>query len=331
MARYYLGLDVHKVRTQYCLVDGGGAVVREGSVPTEEVLTLVDRPDLAAVLEAGGDWCAPYDTLRASGVAVTLAHPARVKAIAAARIKTDKIDARILAHLLRTDLIPEAWAAPQETRELRDLVRLRWGFVSVRTQAKNRIHSLLRREGLRCPHSDLFGRAGQAWLHTADVRPHTRALVAQQLEHQEQTTAHVAALTRTLQGRLATEPAVALLQTIPGVGFLTAATLVAELGDWRRFAGPKQVAAYFGLVPSVRASAQHARYGHLTKSGSGHARRALVEAAHVAIRLPGPARDRYLAVLPRRGKKVALVAAARTLLCVAWTLLVRGERYHPAA
>ena len=153
----------------------------------------------------------------------------------------------------------------------------------------------------------------------------------QQLERQEPTTAHVATLTRTLQGRLATAPAVALLQTIPGVGFLTAATLVAELGDWRRFAGPKQVAAYVGLVSSVRASAQHARYGHLTKSGSGHARRALVEAAHVAIRLPGPARDRYLAVLPRRGKKVALVAAARTLLCVAWTLLVRGERYHPAA
>src|SRR5215212_11448021 len=175
MARYYLGLDVHQVRTQYCLVDGGGAVVREGSVPTEDVLTLVDRPDLAAVLEASGDWCAPYDTLRASGVAVKLAHPARVKAIAAARIKTDKIDARILAHLLRTDLIPEAWAAPQETRELRALVRLRWGFVSVRTQAKNRLHSLLRREGLRCPHTDLLGRAGQAGLHTADVRPHTRA------------------------------------------------------------------------------------------------------------------------------------------------------------
>jgi transposase len=301
---------VHKVRTQYC---------------------LVDRAELAAVLEASGDWHAPYDTLCASGVPVKLAHPAPVKAIAAARIKTDRIDARILAHLLRTDLIPEAWASPPAVRELRDLVWLRWGFISARTQAKNRIHALLTRAGLRAPTSDLFERAGRQWLAAQPMGAHTRALVAHQLQHIEETTAHAEALTRALEGRRAGSPAREILQTMPGVGVITAATLLAELGDWRRFAGPKQVAAYFGLVPTVRASARAARYGQLTKQGSGHARRALVEAAHVAIRLPGPARVRYSAVLPGRGKKVALVAAARTVLVVAWTLLLRGERYRPAA
>jgi len=164
MARDYLGLDVHKVRTQYCLVDKDGCIVQEGSIATEDVATLVERPGMAVVLEATGHWCAAYDGLVAAGAEVKLAHPARVKAIASARVKTDKIDARILAHLLRADLIPEAWAPPQGVRDLRDLVRLRWGFISDQTAAKNRIHALLTRDGFRCEGRDLFGQRGRRWL-----------------------------------------------------------------------------------------------------------------------------------------------------------------------
>ncbi|MDQ6944704.1 MAG: transposase [Actinomycetota bacterium] len=138
-------------------------------------------------------------------------------------------------------------------------------------------------------------------------------------------------MTRQLRQLLAGEPAVELLMTIPGIGFLTAATLIAELGGWQRFRDGKQVSAYLDLVPSVRASVRTARYGHLTKSGSPHARRALVEAAQVAVRLPGPVRQRYLSLVRRRGKKVAMVAAARTLLVLAWTLLTRGAVFRRAA
>ena len=107
MPTYYLGLDVHKVRTQYCLMDPTGEILREGKVPTQEASGLIADADTAVVLEATGSWHFAYDALVATGATVKLAHPARVKAIASARIKTDKIDARILAHLLRTDLIPE--------------------------------------------------------------------------------------------------------------------------------------------------------------------------------------------------------------------------------
>ena len=133
MPTYYLGLDVHKVRTQYCLVNVSGEILAEGNVPTEEAATLVPEVDTVVVLEATGSWQATYDALVRTGATVTLAHPARIKAIASAKVKTDKIDARILAHLLRAELIPEAWAPPQSVRELRDLVRLRWRFVSART------------------------------------------------------------------------------------------------------------------------------------------------------------------------------------------------------
>ena len=145
MSSCYLGLDVHKVRTQYCLMDPGGEILAEGNLPTEEVAAVVPSRDCAVVLEATGSWHHTYDALCDCADVVKLAHPSRIKAIASARIKTDRIDARILAHLLRTDLIPEAWAAPQEVRDLRDLVRLRWRFVGQRTTAKNRISNLLAR------------------------------------------------------------------------------------------------------------------------------------------------------------------------------------------
>lgn len=137
------------------------------------------------------------------------------------------------------------------------------------------------------------------------------------------------ALTCRLHELLDDNPALQLLMTIRGVGLIAAATLLAELDDWRGFRRPKQVAAYFGMVPTIRASAGTARYGHVTKSGSGHTRRVLVEEAHVAIRLPGPARRRYL--FRQRGKKVAMVASARTFLTSAQTLPMRGEVYRRVA
>ena len=136
MPSYYLGLDVHKRTTSYCLTDPTGKIIAEASLPTAQVTSIVPDHDCAVVLEATGTWHHTYDSLSGCCASVTLAHPAAIRAIASARIKTDRIDARILAHLLRADLIPRSWAPPPEVRELRDLVRLRWRFVSQRTQAK---------------------------------------------------------------------------------------------------------------------------------------------------------------------------------------------------
>ena len=330
MPTYYLGLDVHKVRTQYCLMDVSGEILAEGSLPTEEAASLVPDASTAVVLEATGSWHATYDALVRTGASVTLAHPARIKAIASAKVKTDKIDARILAHLLRADLIPEAWAPPRSLRELRDLVRLRWRFVSTRTTAKNRITNLLARENLRYAGTDLFGRAGRRWLEELELPAHTRGLITLLLTSVQEADAHVTVLTARLHELLDTEEDMHLLMSIPGVGFITAATLTAEVGDWSRFSSARQLSAYFGIVPSVRASGSVARYGHITRAGSPHARRAIVEAAHTAKKLPGPVRKHYLSLVRRRGKKVAIVAAARVLLELSWTLLHKKEVFQAA-
>jgi transposase len=279
---------------------------------------------------ATGSWHATYDALVATDAAVKLAHPARIKAIASAKVKTDKIDARILAHLLRADLIPEAWAPPAYVRELRDLVRLRWRFVSQRTTAKNRITNLLARQNLRFSGTDLFGRGGREWLEELELPVHTRSLITLLLASIQEADAHVAVLTSRLHELLDGDRDMGLLMSIPGVGFITAATLTAEVGDWSRFSSARQLSAYFGLVPSVRASGGVAHYGHITRAGSPHARRALVEAAHTARKLPGPVRHHYLSLVKRRGKKVALVAAARVLLELSWTLLHKKEVFLAA-
>jgi transposase len=199
---------------------------------------------------------------------------------------------------------------------------------SHRGQGGERQCHLLARRCLRYEGSDLFGRRGRARLAGLELDPHACALTELLLTSIDEADAHVCALTARLHELLDGDDEMRLLQTIPGVGFLTAATLIAELGDAHRFRTAGQVSAYLGVVPRVRASADVAHYGRITRAGSPHARRALVEAAHVAVRLPGPVRDRYARLLRRRGKKVALVAAARVLLELSWTLLHRGEVFR---
>lgn len=181
----YYGLDVHKKYTVYVRMDQDGQILDRGRIAnTQEAAAAMLAPaqgEAQVVLEACGLWPYLYDLLTAQGAQVTLAHPQRVKAIAAARVKTDQVDARTLAHLLRTDLIPPAYAPPQEVRQQRELLRSRYAWVQQRTRAKNRVHGLLAKRGLQSPVSDLFGKGGREWLAQLDLDPTARALVEREL------------------------------------------------------------------------------------------------------------------------------------------------------
>ena len=163
----YYGLDVHKKYTTYCVLDDEGKILTEGRCPNEELphhpaFSLKGRK--RAVMEAGGNWYYVYDLPEPVVDELLLAHPLRVRAIAAARVKTDAIDARTLAHLLRADLIPAAYVPPPAVRELRELLRYRLDLVKQRTAVKNRVHALLAKEGFTSPFSDLLAaRAGGGW------------------------------------------------------------------------------------------------------------------------------------------------------------------------
>ena len=176
-----IGLDVHRHYTFYTRVDEAGRVVAQEKVANEalpDVFGQIDPP-CRAVLEATGNWGYIADLLEPLVEEVVLAHPLKVRAIASAKVKTDKIDATILAQLLRTDLIPRAYLAPPEVRELRDLLRLRASLVRTRTALKNKIHALVAKRGLRVPVTDLFGKAGRRWLAEQPLTPlHQQAVQA---------------------------------------------------------------------------------------------------------------------------------------------------------
>ena len=329
MPTYYLGLDVHKVRTQYCLMDPAGEILAEGSLPTERSRR---RPGGLRRRPRGDRQLAPH-----------LRRPAQLRRRGEAGAPLAREGDRLGAREDRQDRRAHPRPPPAHRPRARGLGAARRGARAARPRApplalrrpahhgqephhqpaRAPVPALRGHRPLRQRRPRLARRARarrpQPHAHRAAARHHRRG-------RRPRLCAHGAAA-RAPRRRPRGGPA----QTIPGVGFLTAATLVAELGDPRRFCRAAQVSAYFGLVPRVRASADVAHYGRITRAGSPHARRALVEAAHVAVRLPGPLRDRYLARARRRGKKVALVAAARELLELSWTLLDRGEVYRAAA
>jgi len=325
----YVGIDLHRKRSQVCAIDEDGAQLLSRSVDNdpEALLSLLanlgERPRVALEAAYGWEWLA--DLLDENGIELHLSHPLRTKAIASARVKTDAVDARTLAHLLRTDLLPEAWVAPQPVRDLRELLRLRIALTQARTALKNRVHALLARHGVRHGHSDLFGKAGRAFLWQLPLREAPRRRLQALLRLIDGFNSEIAALAEEIDSRAVDDPRVELLTTLPGIGRYSALLILAELGEVSRFPSARKLCSYAGLTPRVRASAGKVRMGQISKQGSPYLRWALVEAAHHAARGEGPLRKRYDQIARRRGRNVAKVAIARQLLTLCYYGLRDGE------
>lgn len=258
-----------------------------------------------------------------------MAHPLRLRAIAAARVKTDEIDARTLAHLLRSDLIPAAYIPPPEIREARELFRFRFDLVKQRVALKNRVHALLAKEGLTSPFTDLFGRHGRQWMAEVPLTYAKRERLDSYLRVLDCLTQEIREADGSIKEKVAADPRVRLLTTIPGVGFRIALVILAEIGDVSRFPDANHLVSYAGLAPRVRSSGGKTKLGNITKQGSSALRWALVEAAHVAVHRPGRLQDMHQHL--RRGKSsaVAITACARQLLVAIYFMLSRGDAFRP--
>lgn len=331
----YVGLDAHK---EYCLAvgqDGAGRKVMEkrfcstGPGLQSFVNSLAQGDQV--VIEACGAWAHIYDALTERRIKVKLAHPLKTKAIASARIKTDRIDANILAHLLRANLIPEAWVPPAGIRELRTITRYRASLVKLQTEVKNQVHALLMRNGIRHEFSDLFGNAGHEFLMNLDHR--LKSVDSAILRSCTGTLAYIAPEVKRVSDYIASivkeNEDVKLLMTIAGIDVYSAALIVAEIGDIRRFPTYKQLCSYAGIVPSVHSSGGIVRYGRITKQGSKWLRWILAQAVNHVTRRPGKMHDFYIRMVRRgKGKNVARVAVARKLLRVIWCMLTRREPFR---
>jgi transposase len=325
--RVYVGMDVHRKRSQVALVDehGGQLLNRNLANDSADLTSILGRlePGTPVAFEAAYGWGWLAALLEELGLEPHLVHPSRCKAIASARLKDDRVDARTLAQLLRAELLPEAWIAPQAVRDQRALLRHRAALVRVATALKCRVHAILADRGVGVT-EPLWGPAGRVVLAELDLPTVQRTVVTDCLALIDAISPLVVRLERDLLARTRPDPRVQALQALPGIGPITAMTLVAEIGDISRFPTARKLCAWAGLTPAVRNSDRKVRHGHITKMGSPWVRFVLQEAAQRAKTRP-PLASFYAKTAARRGKHIATVAVARKLLARCFHVLTELE------
>ncbi len=329
----YVGVDVHKKRSHVAVMDQGGTVLKSVDIPSSRsgvagALGRYKRP-IKAVLEASYAWEPMHDWLEEFADEVVLAHPLKVRAIADARIKTDKLDARVLAHLLRADLIPTAYVPNRDTRRVKRVLRQRCFLIRVRTMVKNRIAALLAWNSVQRPDvSTLYGKVGRAFLSTVELPDVDRSLLDEDLELFDAIQQRVGA-TEDLIAKLSKgDPIIEWLSSLPGIGDFFAVLLRYEIDDINRFRTPKKLASYVGIVPSVYQSANRCFHGRLTKQGNKHLRWAMIEAVTPAVRSSRYFRRSYERIKRSSGTGDARVATARKLLEMVWIVWMEGRYYE---
>ncbi|WP_189524348.1 IS110 family transposase [Mesorhizobium sp. M4B.F.Ca.ET.143.01.1.1] len=281
------------------------------------------------VIEATGNCMAVSRVLAPFVKRVVIANPLQVKAIAHAHVKTDKIDAGTLASLYAAGYLPEIWTPDAATERMRRLVARRYQVVRHRTRIKNEVHSILYAHLTpRCPHADLFGRLGRAWLTRQPVPDDERAAIQRHIRELDRLGDDLRVLDREIAESALDDAAIKRLLTITGVNLAVAGGLVAAVGDIGRFSSPQKLVSYFGLNPRVRQSGLGAaHHGRISKVGRSHARAMLVEAAWAAAKTPGPLHAFFVRIRARRGHQVAAVAVARKLTVLVWHMLTKQEDY----
>lgn len=330
--RRVIGMDIHRTFAEVVFWELGhlrpaGRVdmTRAGLEGFGRTLSKEDE----VVIEATGNAMAVVRALEPYVARVIVANPMQVKAIAYAQVKTDKIDAGVLASLRAANFLPEVWLPDIDIERMRRQVARRNQVVRHRTRIKNEVHAILHAHLILCCPHDLFGRPGRDWLGRQALPDDERAAVARHLRELDRLGEDLDVLDRDIAQAAINDPAVKRLLTITGVNLVVAAGLVAAIGDVRRFASSEKLVSYVGLNPRVRQSGLGlAQHGRISKQGRSHARAMLVEAAWAAAKAPGPLRSFFLRIRARRGHQVAAVAVARKLAVLCWHLLIKEVDYQ---
>ncbi len=324
----HIGVDLHQRFCYLTAVDASGKTVKQSQVVNEGAalrawLRQVPGPR-QVVMEASGFWPAFAREVGPVADRLVMVHPQRMKAIASARLKNDKVDSETLAQLSRADLLPEAWMANERTQQTRLLTRLRITLGQQRAKAKNQLQAVLHQEGFLRPVTDVFGKKGREWLAGLALSPAARVVVEVWLKVVDQMSVAIAEQEKALKRMANDDIRAKWLQTVPGIGAYSAMVILGEVGEIERFESKRALASYAGLTPSVRESAGKRKRGGIGHHGSGTLRWIMLQVAQVAARHL-PAARAWLARLKRRKPpQVALIALARKLLTAVWALLRHG-------
>jgi transposase len=326
----YLGIDIHKRYAQVAVMNEAGTIDEEVRVENANLGEFAQQyAGAEAAIEATSNYYHIHDAL-SEHLDVSVAHPKELNLIADTDKKTDRVDAKELARMVRLNSVPESYVPSDEIREARALVRGRQKLVENRTEYANKVHGLLSDHGITEDVKPLTIK-GREFLRELSVPTPWDTLLESYLEVIETLTDEIDDLETTIEECAGSLEETQLLMTIPGVSYYSALMVYAELGDINRFDGDKEVVSYVGLNPVIRESGDSRFEGGISKRGSGRVRWMLVQCAQVAVH---NCDDEYLSrfyerIADRKNSQKAIVATARKLLVSMYYMLDRKEVYDP--
>jgi transposase len=328
---WHVGIDLHRATVVLAAVNDVGEAMNPITIPCSDTASIVNAAralgTFRAVIEACGTYRWLYDLLRPHGT-VLLAHPMRLRAMIQRRSKTDKLDAQLLANLLRINQIPLAYIPPEPYQQLRDLTRCRARLGRQLAEVKIQLRAVLARQNRESPYRTPFGVRGFAWFRGQDFGPIENMVRDELLERFRHYARQMVRFDERLEEMRQAFPEVEALLDIHGIGLYSALLIVAEIGEVERFRTAKQVGAYAGLTSRVHQSGGHCYQGSITRQGSPWLRWVLVQAAMKAVHKDVALKNFYSRIRKRSSAKIARVAAARKLAEICWKRLRRWQHEH---
>lgn len=331
---WHVGIDLHRETIVFAAINDVGEVRPTVRLACSDVNGIAAafqqlRP-FRAVIEATRSYRWLFKVLSPIGT-ILLAHPLRLRAMVQRRSKTDRLDAQLLAQLLRIDQIPLAYIPSDDFQMLREVTRQRTRLTQLQTQAKNYLRWLLARHNLKAPYRCPFGPRGVYWFSRVDFGPVDNPIRDELLRRLTHYGQELAAVDATLESLRPQFPQVESLTVLRGIGLFTAMVVICEFGDVRRFRRAKQVGAYTGLTARINQSGSHCYTGHISRQGSPWLRHVLVEAAMKIVHDDIGLANFHARIRKRSSAKIARVAVARKLAEICWRRLVRWQQENRPA
>lgn len=337
--KYFTGCDAHKKYSVFtgidekCNVHFTRRVEHNKSAFRSFLQTLPSNAPIA--VESTGNWYWIIDEIEKTGHQPLLVHAGKAKLMMGQINKTDKLDSKGLAILLRNGTLPVVWIPPAELRDRRELPRMRLVMVRTRTMLKNRIHATFAKYGINFDGiSDIFGKHGRVLINNTlgELPPETKRTLQQELILLDQVEEHIKAVEKRIKEIIKTTSNIKILTTIPGVGHILAITIALESGEVSRFPDSQHFASYSGTVPRIHSSGGKSYYGRVRPDVNHYLKWAFIEAANVIVLNQNNMQHRhairlYQRIRNNKGHAKAVVAVARHLAEAAYCIMKRDEPY----
>jgi transposase len=340
----YIGLDCHKQYDFATLIDSETGEVRSrrlAHTQNEFKEFIGDRADTKMVIESCWNWSKTYELAKDLVDEIILAHPLKVKAIASAKVKTDAIDSRTLAQLLKADLIPQAHLREADNRIKQKVIRHRAFMVATRTRVKNKVNDMVNNRLLSATLEEskpknLFSKRGKGengveWLKSLEwSNEEDRRIFESAMRLIEHLSHEISASNQMVEEIYKKDKDAQLLATIPGIGKTLAVLISTEIDGIGRFSSPSRLCSYAGLVPSTHSSGGKTYHGKIILEGNRWLRWALIEAVVPASYADTEIRTRLNALRKIKNANVAKTIMARWLLKLVYHVLKESRPYVPA-